>query len=65
MEKKETKHCGCGSRQTDSANVEKHAKAINNYPGTSIDAADCENVTPAEVKERTNTLNNNPRNTDL
>lgn len=63
MEKKETKRCCC--RKKDNASVEKHEHAINEYPGTSVDVADCENVTKAEVKERTKTLNNNPRNTDM
>ncbi|MDE7142503.1 MAG: hypothetical protein K2O33_06405 [Muribaculaceae bacterium] len=62
MDKNGTKRCGCGSRKTDKASAEKHSHAINNYPGTSVDVADCEHVTPSEVKERTKTLNNNPRN---
>lgn len=62
MEKKETKRCGCGSRKTDKKTVDDHSHAINTYPGTSVDVADCENVTKAEVNERTKELNNNPRN---
>ena len=40
-------------------------KAEEVYPGASIDRADNDDVTKEDVKERTETLNNNPRNTDL
>lgn len=48
---KENKKCGC-----------KLDKAEKMYPGTGIDTADKEKVDPKLVKERTKTLDNNPRN---
>lgn len=39
-------------------------KAEKEYPGAAIDRADCDKANPAEVKDRTKTLNNNPRNHD-
>ncbi len=39
-------------------------KAEQQYPGAAVDRADCDKTTPAEVKDRTRTLNNNPRNSD-
>lgn len=41
------------------------AEALRDLPGASIDYADDEKATNAEEKERTKTLNNNPRNNDL
>lgn len=40
-------------------------KAINHLPGASIDAADCGDVTKALEKERTKTLDDNPRDNKL
>ncbi len=42
--------------------VESDVKATDEYPGATIDSADKEKVDPALVRERTCTLNNNPRN---
>lgn len=39
-------------------------QAREDLPGASINAADKDKVSPELVKERTGTLNNNPRNTD-
>lgn len=41
------------------------AEALRDLPGASIDYADDVKATDAEEKERTKTLNNNPRNNDL
>lgn len=38
--------------------------AEKNYPGAAINAADNNRDTPDLIKERTKTLNNNPRNSD-
>ncbi|MCM1483187.1 MAG: hypothetical protein NC043_02555 [Muribaculaceae bacterium] len=43
-------------------------EAVDNaleYSGVAIDIADDDKVTPELVKERTCTINNNPRNSDL
>ncbi len=40
----------------------KVEQAVDNFPGAAIDKADKDKVTPDLVKERTTTLNNNPRN---
>lgn len=40
-------------------------KGQQDYPGAAIDTADGEKTTAQEVDERTETLNNNPRNNDL
>lgn len=40
----------------------KAAQSADQFPGVAIDIADNEKVTPSTVKERTRTLNNNPRN---
>lgn len=40
------------------------AKALRDLPGAGIDYADDEKTTSAEVKERTKTLEDNPRDTD-
>lgn len=48
-------------------NTEEKQKIENSYkdlPGVAIDASDTEKVDATLVKERTKTLNNNPRNTD-
>lgn len=39
-------------------------RAAEDYPGAAINVADSQKSDPALVKERTKTLNNNPRNTD-
>ena len=39
-------------------------QAQREFPGAGIDQADNNDVTKKEVRERTRTLNNNPRNTD-
>lgn len=36
-------------------------KALQDYPGAAIDVADKDKVDPALVKERTATINDNPR----
>lgn len=38
---------------------------VESYPGAAIDVADKEKTDEATVKERTHTLNNNPRNNDI
>ena len=43
---------------------EKIKNALKDLPGAAIDASDDETVEASTVKERTHTLNNNPRNTD-
>lgn len=49
----EKKSCGCSKKE-----------ALENLPGAAIDAADKDKTNEELVKERTCTLNNNPRNTD-
>lgn len=44
---------------------EEEIRAEETFPGAAIDAADDDKVTKKAVKERTKTLNNNPRNHDL
>ncbi len=39
-------------------------KAVDDLPGVAVDVADDETVDTDLVKERTKTLNNNPRDTD-
>lgn len=39
--------------------------SLRENPGAAIDAADDDKVSPNLIKERTSTLNNNPRNEDL
>ena len=39
-------------------------KAADEMPGVAVNIADDEAVDPALVKERTKTINNNPRDTD-
>ncbi len=57
----ETKRkCGCRKKSTAQDNTDK----AQSYSGIAIDKADGDKVTPALVKERTATLNNNPRNDD-
>ncbi len=41
--------------------ADKKEKAVDTYPGVAVDAADKEKVDKELVKERTATLNNNPR----
>ncbi|MDE6306610.1 MAG: hypothetical protein K2L90_08495 [Muribaculaceae bacterium] len=43
----------------------KKVKDVEQYPGISVNCADDNAVDPKLVKERTKTLNNNPRNSDL
>ena len=45
--------CGCTKKE-----------ALQDLPGAAINTADDDAVNPELVKERTSTLNNNPRNTD-
>ena len=40
-------------------------QALRDLPGAAVDKADENKTTSAEVKERTCTLNNNPRNNDI
>lgn len=49
------KSCGCSCNRD---------KALNDLPGAAINEADRDKVSEELVKERTKTLNNNPRNTD-
>lgn len=56
MEEKK-KRCCCRSKK-------QEVKADNEYPGVAIDRADDEKVSKKLVKERTETINNNPRNSD-
>lgn len=42
----------------------KHIKPVDDYPGVAINNADDEKVDKDLVKERTKTLNNNPRNNE-
>lgn len=53
MEEKKT--CGCSC---------KKQEAREDLPGAAVNAADNDKVNEDLVKERTSTLNNNPRNTD-
>lgn len=39
----------------------KFEKAVHDYPGMAVDVADKEKVDPKMVKQRTKTLNDNPR----
>lgn len=39
--------------------------AVENYPGVAVNIADNDKDTAKLVKERTETLNNNPRDNDL
>ncbi len=48
-------------KKTDSLS-EETKKALENLPGAAIDTADKEKTNPDLVRERTSTLNNNPRN---
>lgn len=45
--------------------AQQSACAEKKYPGAAIDAADDERVDKKLEKERTETLNNNPRNEDM
>lgn len=53
MEEKKTCGCGCTKQE-----------AREDLPGAAVNAADNDKVNEDLVKERTSTLNNNPRNTD-
>lgn len=55
------KHNKSGSK----CSVGKNANDVEQYPGMSVNCADDNTVDPKLVKERTKTLNNNPRNSDL
>lgn len=48
----------CNKKKT---TTEEYVKDVEKYPGAAIDSADKEEVDSALVKERTKTLNNNPR----
>lgn len=52
---KDSNSCSCGCSRT---------KAEQDLPGAAVNAADKDKVNEDLVKERTSTLNNNPRNTD-
>lgn len=54
------KRCCCGGKKK-TATQDKPAEA---YPGTAVDIADDEKVTPEMVKQQTKILDNNPRNND-
>lgn len=41
---------------------DQREKAERNYPGVAVDTSDGEKVDRKLVRERTKTLNNNPRN---
>ncbi len=40
-------------------------QGLKNLPGVAVNDADDDKVTPSLVKERTSTLNNNPRNNEM
>lgn len=42
--------------------TDAHSDAVNKYPGAAVDTADKDRVSEKEIKQRTRTLNNNPRN---
>lgn len=46
-------------------NTQQQAADAGLYPGVAINQADDKEVDPKLVKERTRTLNNNPRNNKL
>ena len=52
------KNCCCGGTKSDTTKDD----AANKYPGAAIEIADDEKVTKDEVKQRTETLGNNPNN---
>lgn len=54
------KKCCHGGQQNDK-NVEQ---ASQEFPGVAVNQGDCGKTDPRLVKERTRTLNNNPRNDD-
>lgn len=56
MEEKK-KRCCCRSKK-------QEAKASEDFPGVAINQGDADKVSKKLVKERTETLNNNPRNND-
>lgn len=57
MEEKK-KRCCCRKKAAE------QVKAVEDYPGVAINKSDDNKVDSQLVKERTNTLNNNPRNSD-
>ena len=48
----------------DSKKVSEVTEDVLNYPGAAINVGDDDKENAGLVKERTSTLNNNPRNTD-
>lgn len=52
-------------KHTEKPKTQKETLAEQDLPGAAVDAADGDKTTAKEVDERTCTLNNNPRNTDL
>ena len=54
----QAKDCGCKA----TCSVKD---SLQDDPGAAVDSADDNAVDPALVRERTCTLNNNPRNTDM
>ena len=52
------KKCCCGGTKKDTTKDD----SANKYPGAAIDIADGEKVVTDDVKERTETLGNNPNN---
>lgn len=50
-------------KKTKSTGKQK-AEGLEDYPGVAINEADKDKENPCLVKERTKTLNNNPRNDD-
>lgn len=46
----------------DEKDLRNSAEEVDEYPGVAINIADNDKVTDTLVKERTKTLNNNPRN---
>lgn len=53
------------NKSTNSCPAGKKEEDVEQFPGVAIDCADDEKVDPRLIKERTKTLNNNPRDTDL
>lgn len=51
--------------KADDKKHDKVAEGADTKPGIAVDIADDDKVTPAEVKQYTKELNNNPRNNDL
>ena len=51
----------CGSGHQENKNIDK---ASREFPGVAVNQGDCGQINPKLVKERTKTLNNNPRNNE-